>query len=96
MRCNHTGLPCNSCAHCNGVRSTEKPAFRPMVRDETPRLVKGRGKVEWQGVGQSTGNTGAENMRRAAADGSYRGPWELRSTWAMDNMMRTLVRGLEQ
>lgn len=53
-KCYHTGLPMNMCGHCNGTHGLEIEPFTGRRReDETPRLVKMRGKVEWRGLGQN-------------------------------------------
>jgi hypothetical protein len=40
-------------------------------------------------MGESLGQSGSENMRRASMDGSRRGTWNAKSAWATENIWRT-------
>lgn len=88
MTCNH-GLPAGQCAICNHT-TFERPEFHGAPRpNEEPRLVKGRDKAEWQGVGRTLGSSGSLDAKRAAAAASPRGPWVPRSNWAREQFART-------
>jgi hypothetical protein len=72
MKCYHTGLPRNMCAHCAGISPDVPDPFRPRrFEDEEPRLVKMRGKVEWRGLGRSLATENAkESVLNAPAKGA--------------------------
>lgn len=92
MKCKH-GVDSRFCAVCNHACGAKPEPFRGMREDETPRLVKGRDKAEWRGVGQSL-NAGTSMVASAAADGSRNGPWTCRSDWGKEQLLRTLIKAL--
>lgn len=71
---------CNRCnPRENETDST--PDARPprQKQDDTPRLVKLRGKAEWRGRGETTGKSGSFSMMLAARRPSWKPGYQTRA-----------------
>lgn len=85
-----SGIPSGCCALCSNSVIERSSGFSHK-EDDKPRLLKGRDRTEWVGLGQHHSIRSTSSSRAAAREGNVRtGSWAPKTEWGREQSRRSI------